>query len=61
MLNILPGYGPTAGAALVEHPGVDKVKRGGAAVEAVGLWRLWGRKGGEGEGWGREQGGPDKL
>jgi len=25
VLNILPGYGPTAGAALVEHPGVDKI------------------------------------
>eukprot|EP00803_Ostreobium_quekettii_P007916 evm.model.scf_40.8 EVM.evm.TU.scf_40.8 scf_40:59981-64347(-) len=25
VFNILPGYGPTAGAALVAHPGVDKV------------------------------------
>jgi aldehyde dehydrogenase (NAD+) len=25
VINIVPGYGPTAGAALVEHPGVDKV------------------------------------
>ncbi|CAD7698341.1 unnamed protein product [Ostreobium quekettii] len=25
VLNILPGYGPTAGAALASHPGVDKV------------------------------------
>jgi delta 1-pyrroline-5-carboxylate dehydrogenase len=26
VLNILPGYGPTAGAALTTHPGVDKVR-----------------------------------
>ena len=25
VLNILPGYGPTAGAALSTHPKVDKV------------------------------------
>ena len=25
VVNILPGYGPTAGAALVNHPGVDKI------------------------------------
>ena len=25
VINIVPGYGPTAGAALVDHPGVDKV------------------------------------
>ena len=25
MINIVPGYGPTAGAAIVEHPDVDKV------------------------------------
>ncbi|CAD7698343.1 unnamed protein product [Ostreobium quekettii] len=25
VFNILPGYGPTAGAALVAHPGVDKI------------------------------------
>jgi acyl-CoA reductase-like NAD-dependent aldehyde dehydrogenase len=24
-LNVVPGYGPTAGAALVRHPGVDKI------------------------------------
>lgn len=24
-LNILSGYGPTAGKAIVEHPGIDKV------------------------------------
>ncbi len=25
VLNVVPGYGPTAGAALVRHPGVDKI------------------------------------
>lgn len=25
VVNIVPGYGPTAGAALAEHPGVDKI------------------------------------
>lgn len=25
MINIVPGYGPTAGAALVKHPDVDKI------------------------------------
>ena len=26
VLNIVSGYGPTAGAALVAHPGIDKVR-----------------------------------
>jgi aldehyde dehydrogenase (NAD+) len=25
VLNVVPGYGPVAGAALVDHPGVDKI------------------------------------
>jgi len=25
VVNIVPGYGPTAGKAIVDHPGVDKV------------------------------------
>lgn len=25
VINVVPGYGPTAGAAVVKHPGVDKV------------------------------------
>jgi len=25
VVNILPGYGPTAGAAIASHPGIDKV------------------------------------
>src|SRR3954463_1740694 len=30
VINIVPGFGPTAGAALVAHPGVDKVAFTGA-------------------------------
>ena len=33
-VNILPGYGPTAGAALCKHPGVDKL------AFTVGGWGL---------------------
>jgi len=25
VINVVPGYGPTAGAAIVKHPGIDKV------------------------------------
>lgn len=25
VINVVPGYGPTAGASLVKHPGVDKI------------------------------------
>ncbi|MBC8352286.1 MAG: aldehyde dehydrogenase family protein [Planctomycetes bacterium] len=25
VINVVPGYGPTAGAAMVKHPGVDKI------------------------------------
>src|SRR3990172_5150499 len=25
VLNVLPGFGPTAGRAMVEHPGIDKI------------------------------------
>jgi aldehyde dehydrogenase (NAD+) len=25
VINVVPGYGPTAGAALVKHPGIDKI------------------------------------
>ncbi len=25
MINVVPGYGPTAGAAVVKHPLIDKV------------------------------------
>ncbi len=26
VVNVVPGYGPTAGAAIAEHPDIDKVK-----------------------------------
>lgn len=26
VVNVIPGYGPTAGAALASHPDVDKVR-----------------------------------
>src|SRR5690606_5070473 len=25
VINVVPGYGPTAGASIVKHPGVDKI------------------------------------
>ncbi len=25
VINVIPGYGPTAGAAIVKHPGIDKI------------------------------------
>ena len=25
VVNVIPGYGPTAGGAIVRHPGIDKV------------------------------------
>ena len=25
VINVVPGYGPTAGAAMVAHPGIDKI------------------------------------
>lgn len=31
-VNIVPGFGPTAGAALVEHPGVDKLSFTGSTA-----------------------------
>jgi acyl-CoA reductase-like NAD-dependent aldehyde dehydrogenase len=27
VVNVLPGYGPTAGAAIASHPGIDLVSR----------------------------------
>ena len=32
VLNVLPGYGATAGAAISEHPNVDKVSFTGSTV-----------------------------
>jgi aldehyde dehydrogenase (NAD+) len=34
VINIVPGYGPTAGAALVKHPDVDKIAFTGEHVTA---------------------------
>ena len=34
VINVVPGYGPTAGAALVEHPDVDKIAFTGEGTTA---------------------------
>ncbi len=34
VINVIPGYGPTAGAALVEHPDVDKIAFTGEGTTA---------------------------
>ncbi|QDU87436.1 Aldehyde dehydrogenase PuuC [Pirellulimonas nuda] len=34
VINVVPGYGPTAGAALVRHPGVDKIAFTGEGATA---------------------------
>jgi aldehyde dehydrogenase (NAD+) len=34
VINVVPGYGPTAGAALVKHPGVDKIAFTGETTTA---------------------------
>ncbi len=34
VINVLPGYGPTAGAALAAHPGVDKIAFTGEWITA---------------------------
>lgn len=34
VINVVPGYGPTAGAAIVEHPGVDKIAFTGEGTTA---------------------------
>jgi aldehyde dehydrogenase (NAD+) len=34
VINVVPGYGPTAGAALVAHPGVDKIAFTGEGATA---------------------------
>src|SRR5687768_8240848 len=34
VINVVPGYGPTAGAAIVKHPGVDKVAFTGEYITA---------------------------
>ena len=39
VLNVVPGYGPTAGAALVRHPGVDKIAFTGETRTGVEIMR----------------------
>ena len=34
VINVVPGYGPTAGAAIVKHPGIDKVAFTGEHITA---------------------------
>ena len=34
VINVVPGYGPTAGAAIVRHPGVDKIAFTGEGATA---------------------------
>ena len=40
VLNIVPGYGPTAGQALCEHPGVDKIDLTGSTATGQAVARL---------------------
>jgi len=39
VVNIVPGFGPTAGAALVKHPGVDKIAFTGSTVVGQEIMR----------------------
>jgi aldehyde dehydrogenase (NAD+) len=39
VINVVPGYGPTAGAAIVKHPGVDKVAFTGEHITAQTIMR----------------------
>jgi aldehyde dehydrogenase (NAD+) len=39
VINVVPGYGPTAGAALVRHPGVDKIAFTGEMSTAQTIMR----------------------
>ncbi len=39
VVNVLPGYGPTAGAALVRHPGVEKVAFTGSVATGQFIMR----------------------
>ena len=39
VINVVPGYGPTAGAALVKHPGVDKIAFTGSTETAQIIMR----------------------
>ncbi len=39
VINIVPGYGPTAGAAMVKHPGIDKIAFTGSGETAQIIMR----------------------
>jgi aldehyde dehydrogenase (NAD+) len=39
VINLVPGYGPTAGAALVKHPGIDKIAFTGSTETAQLIMR----------------------
>ena len=39
VINVVPGYGPTAGAAVVKHPGIDKVAFTGEHITAQTIMR----------------------
>jgi aldehyde dehydrogenase (NAD+) len=39
VINVVPGYGPTAGAAIVKHPGIDKVAFTGSGETAQVIMR----------------------
>ena len=39
VINVVPGYGPTAGAAVVKHPGIDKIAFTGEGATAQIIMR----------------------
>ena len=39
VINVVPGYGPTAGAAVVKHPGIDKIAFTGEGLTAQIIMR----------------------
>jgi aldehyde dehydrogenase (NAD+) len=39
VINVVPGFGPTAGAAIVKHPGIDKVAFTGSGETAQAIMR----------------------
>jgi len=39
VINVVPGFGPTAGAAIVQHPGIDKVAFTGSGETAQVIMR----------------------
>ncbi|MFB3817496.1 MAG: aldehyde dehydrogenase [Candidatus Methylomirabilales bacterium] len=40
VLNIIPGFGPTAGQAICEHPGVDKIDVTGSTATGQAIGRI---------------------